>query len=425
MPNRPWIPLFPTRLQNTSESPTSPASPLTQPLPGSPPAASQHSPHSQLIPPPRLHLRTLIPSPPLPAEYLKAAPPIPHPWIWRCHLCRTTYRLGVTSRCLRDGHYFCSVPSPPPSPALPASEEFFSDLNAGSDSDGGTTGKEILGDLNKLKNKKGNGRQRPRKASGCRSEFDFASWSKYNIWRRQVAVLKYETWLTRSLAKELRERKGTIDEKNMETSWKSRDCWKDCDFPSECHNERKAEREWEKSMKEMRESEEKWAQENEIDEHAERPESALDIRDFDEGDVDNVGEDEAKKQKDFGEEMVVEMENLGPLGTDCDGLGEENTQLDYTTKRRKGHDASIGSDSPPSSPLKVCSFGFADAATGCQVWNTEESCSYAGKQEERDLTDDNDDVQMKEVLMAKSMLLRTFEKDATDEIFGDEDEEMF
>ena len=38
--------------------------------------------------------------------------PIPQPktkeWKWVCHLCRSKYRLGVTNRCLIDGHYFCS-----------------------------------------------------------------------------------------------------------------------------------------------------------------------------------------------------------------------------------------------------------------------------------------------------------------------------
>ncbi|KUJ08942.1 uncharacterized protein LY89DRAFT_788376 [Mollisia scopiformis] len=422
MPTRPWrIPLPPTRLQNSSESPTSPASPLSPPS-----STSPRSPKGPLTAPPRLHLRTIIPSPPLPVEYLKTAPSAPYPWIWRCHLCGSIYRLGATRRCLEDGHYFCSLPSPPPSPAVPTSEDFFSVLHSSEPSS--KTGKEIIADL--AANKKRSKSRRRKGTRGCRSEFDYAGWSKYNIWRREVAVLKREQkkkFLTRSLAEGLRE--GIATREKAERSWKGRDCWKDCDFPSECHNERKAEREWERQMKEIRESEERWARENEWNEEGDagRPDSAMGLggEDLLLESIELDGLEDKKAPGDISEEVVDGTENLGPLGTDCDGLGEQVVQAEYTTKRRKSMDAAMASDSPPSSPLKECSFGFENPATRCQVWSSAGLCSCAKNGEEEEYSKDEDgDVQIKEVSMAKSLLLRKAEKDVADETFGDEDVEV-
>ncbi|KAI9833115.1 MAG: hypothetical protein M1826_000482 [Phylliscum demangeonii] len=69
-------------------------------------------------------------------------PPAPLPWVWKCHLCRSTYLLGVTRRCLHDGHYFCS---------------------------GTVTVKR--------------GR---RKALSCTSEFDYSGWATWRNWRKQA-----------------------------------------------------------------------------------------------------------------------------------------------------------------------------------------------------------------------------------------------
>ncbi|CZR53537.1 uncharacterized protein PAC_03416 [Phialocephala subalpina] len=371
MPTRPWrIPLPPTRLNNTSESPLSPASPLSPTPPISPQSTSPRSPNTQLTPPLRLHLRTIIPSPPLPKEYLKTAPPAPYPWIWRCHLCCSIYRLGVTRHCLEDGHLFCSLPSPPPSPSTTSAEEFFSSLS----SDEGKSGAEIIAKLQAQKAKKKRSSRRGKK----------------------------------------------------------------------CHNERKAEREWEKQMREMREWEERWARENaleddedddEVGEH-ERPESRLEIRDEDEDEefVDAIDCEEEKKLPAELElapvngDMVAGMENLGPLGTDCDGLGEQIVQAEYCTKRRKSYDAAMGVDIPPNSPLKTCSFGFEDPMTGCNVWSSAGPCPCAGKAEDEGyLTDKDGDIQMKEGSVVEDILLRTIEGDVTEEAFahGNDDEDVF
>ncbi|KIW98350.1 uncharacterized protein Z519_00010 [Cladophialophora bantiana CBS 173.52] len=66
----------------------------------------------------------------------------PMPWTWICHLCHSRYPLGVTRRCLVDGHYYCSGQTDWPS----------------------------------LKRKK--------KPRACSSEFDYAAWKNWGAWRR-------------------------------------------------------------------------------------------------------------------------------------------------------------------------------------------------------------------------------------------------
>jgi hypothetical protein len=76
--------------------------------------------------------RSSVPPPP--------PPDAPLPWVWQCHLCRNRYPLGVTRRCLYDGHYYCSGESGQPN----------------------------------LKKKKGR---------ACSSEFDYEGWETYGDWR--------------------------------------------------------------------------------------------------------------------------------------------------------------------------------------------------------------------------------------------------
>ncbi|EXJ75505.1 uncharacterized protein A1O5_00011 [Cladophialophora psammophila CBS 110553] len=77
------------------------------------------------------------PMPPAPQQQ-------PVPWTWICHLCHSQYPLGVTRRCLVDGHYYCSGQTDWPS----------------------------------LKKKK--------KLRACSSEFDYAAWKTWGAWRRGI-----------------------------------------------------------------------------------------------------------------------------------------------------------------------------------------------------------------------------------------------
>jgi hypothetical protein len=180
---------------------------LKQPNPLHEPTKSSHlrvppSPHSPLTPlhaPARLQHRTLLPSP-LQRTPFNPAPTIPYPWIWRCHLCHSVYRLGVTRRCLEDGHLFCSFPSPPSSDA----EDENPNENTHAEPPAGSTK-----------------RKKRRPVRGCRAEFDYAGWSNYNVWRREGRLCGDPSSAADTPPDDLAE-----------------DCWRDCDFPSECHNVR-------------------------------------------------------------------------------------------------------------------------------------------------------------------------------------------
>ncbi|KAI9767412.1 MAG: hypothetical protein M1835_007042, partial [Candelina submexicana] len=106
-----------------SSGPVSPASPLA------PPSTHQYqSPKSGGL---QLYSPT------------KSPPCAPQTWQWTCHLCKCSYPLGVTRRCLRDGHFFCS---------------------------GSTVSKK----------------SGVRKHHGaCSSEFDYTGWKQKANWRRE------------------------------------------------------------------------------------------------------------------------------------------------------------------------------------------------------------------------------------------------
>lgn len=97
-------------------------------------------------------------------------PPTPMPWIWRCHLCHAHYPLGTTRRCLHDDHMFCA----------------------------GTTVKKRSG--------------KHKRKDPCHSEFDYYGWGTYSHWRRKINQDQTYT---------------------IPTPY-SRNCWNNCDFPSQC-----------------------------------------------------------------------------------------------------------------------------------------------------------------------------------------------
>lgn len=76
------------------------------------------------------------------SDLLPLAPVKPLAWIWQCHLCKSQYPLGVTRRCLQDGHFYCS----------------------------GETDR-----LNLKKKKRG---------QSCSSEFDYIGWKEWGEWKR-------------------------------------------------------------------------------------------------------------------------------------------------------------------------------------------------------------------------------------------------
>ncbi len=104
------------------------------------------------------------------SAHLPPEPTKPLAWIWQCHLCRTRYPLGVTRRCLHDGHFYCSWETDRPN----------------------------------LKSKK--------RGQSCSSEFDYIGWREWGEWKRKVL--------------------GSL-ENGIEIKSRAGGCQK-CEFPSQC-----------------------------------------------------------------------------------------------------------------------------------------------------------------------------------------------
>ncbi|KAF2200782.1 hypothetical protein GQ43DRAFT_488634 [Delitschia confertaspora ATCC 74209] len=156
---------------------------------------------------------------------LTPPPPSPLQWVWRCHQCHRTYALGVTRRCLEDGHYFCA----------------------------GTT--TVKNWRKAISPKRVRSRHR-----ACASGFDYARWKVWGRWRRSLrgdigsgfidGDGGSESPWTASPAsvsssdgerEALRERKSKGEMAPLRMNplvstqkTKTKTCWHSCDYPSEC-----------------------------------------------------------------------------------------------------------------------------------------------------------------------------------------------
>ncbi|KAK4613279.1 hypothetical protein CLAFUW4_09496 [Fulvia fulva] len=158
---------------------------------------------------------------------LQPPPPEPLHWLWQCHRCNRVYQLGVTRRCLDDGHLFCA----------------------------GTT---------VVKRSKRNGYKKTLRHQACASEFDYQGWKAWGKWRRQLqeqadaadALMNAEAALMEAfnvpaVPDEGRWFSGVWSRKPTATTstsyltspelmmgrfWEKpkKECWGKCDYPSEC-----------------------------------------------------------------------------------------------------------------------------------------------------------------------------------------------
>ena len=135
---------------------------------------------------------------------LPSPPKEPLAWLWQCHLCHRTYRLGVTRRCLDDGHRFCS----------------------------GVTVLARKGGSTKIKRHK-----------ACASEFDYQGWTAWGEWRRIVQdINELEASAVKACVSPLFGRQGTTDptaSPSSVTNSPHKDCERNCNYPSECRWDRK------------------------------------------------------------------------------------------------------------------------------------------------------------------------------------------
>ncbi|KAH7133145.1 hypothetical protein B0J13DRAFT_94268 [Dactylonectria estremocensis] len=115
-------------------------------------------------------------------------PPDPSCWSWKCHGCGRTYNLAATRRCLHCSHRTC---------------------------------------IGKPANKENRYRV-------CRSAFDYDGWASVGFYRRSQEDLAYAIQENQA-----RQSKAELDEERLNRFINgTHDCSKDCDYPSECHNER-------------------------------------------------------------------------------------------------------------------------------------------------------------------------------------------
>lgn len=127
-------------------------------------------------------------------------PPEPIAWMWQCHQCSRIYQLTTTNRCLEDGHRFCA----------------------------GTT---------IIKRNRRNNHKKVLKHKACASEFDYAGWRVYGAWRREMNVQPDGADDVAMLdANDAAAPNDGLTDSTIDAHAKGqvRDCWMNCDFPSEC-----------------------------------------------------------------------------------------------------------------------------------------------------------------------------------------------
>ena len=157
-------------------------------------------------------------------------------------MCGSIYRLGVTRRCLHDGHFFCSVPSP--RPETPVSEDkHVQEDEPQEGADRHLSSSDVLlakeRQIHNAQRKRRKARLEGRRAIGCNAEFDYSGWAQYNSWRRYIKIYKFEKAATLRRQRSCNSTQIGVGEIGELCEWQEKEnCWNDCEFPSECHNNR-------------------------------------------------------------------------------------------------------------------------------------------------------------------------------------------
>jgi hypothetical protein len=174
---------FKSSLLSIPTSPFSPVTPLSAHLPAPPsPTYIDYKPTS---------------SAPMPRSPLR--------WLWTCHQCHHTYALGVTRRCLEDGHFFCA------------------------------------GVSSTIRWRKSTNRKKKKTGRACRSEFDYAGWKCWRQWKnsgqKSLDLPENPDSVSSTLSStspSLSSSNDSRQDRNKRVLNTKKDCWKTCDYPSEC-----------------------------------------------------------------------------------------------------------------------------------------------------------------------------------------------
>ncbi|KAG9614859.1 hypothetical protein KCU77_g653, partial [Aureobasidium melanogenum] len=153
-------------------------------------------------------------------QYLPPPTRQPMKWLWACHICHRQYNLSVTRRCLDDGHYFCA----------------------------GTS----------VVRSRKDGTKKLRRHKACASEFDYAGWKDWGVWKRNLLTLTEQQRERNSPCDSVFDNDSEDELEEITTtasvvspitagisdhtsSWRNakplapvKDCWNRCDYPSEC-----------------------------------------------------------------------------------------------------------------------------------------------------------------------------------------------
>lgn len=119
---------------------------------------------------------------------VEICPPRPPFAKWRCHICGKRYAIGVTRRCLKDGHSLCF-------PVLVNKTQ----LNSKQKQDKASVGndkvaeeegrnekaKAIIAQRRKIKERNRLSMKANMVTRRCAVKFDFDGWSKFGSWRRR------------------------------------------------------------------------------------------------------------------------------------------------------------------------------------------------------------------------------------------------
>ncbi|KAH0365936.1 hypothetical protein KCU65_g5652, partial [Aureobasidium melanogenum] len=144
-------------------------------------------------------------------QYLPPPTRQPMKWLWACHICHRQYNLSVTRRCLDDGHYFCA----------------------------GTS----------VVRSRKDGTKKLRRHKACASEFDYAGWKDWGVWKRNLLLLTQQQRQhspcdsvfdddSEDEVEEITFTASVVSPIVAGDSWRTatpiKDCWNHCDYPSEC-----------------------------------------------------------------------------------------------------------------------------------------------------------------------------------------------
>ncbi|KFX94017.1 hypothetical protein V490_04549 [Pseudogymnoascus sp. VKM F-3557] len=114
----------------------------------------------------------------------------PHPSLakWRCHICGKRYAIGVTRRCLKDGHSLCFpvLVHKPQLNSKPTQEQprVVNDKVA-KEEGRNEKAKAIIAQRQKIKERNRLSMRANMVTKGCAVKFDFDGWRKFGAWKRR------------------------------------------------------------------------------------------------------------------------------------------------------------------------------------------------------------------------------------------------